>query len=148
MNVEELAGEHPGGSSHLRELTWAECEKLLQQHVVGRVGFCGAAGPLIVPVNYRFYTGQVVFRTSPYGMLSELMRRTPVAFEIDGIDEPAETGWDVLGRGFAEAVTLDHHLTQLWSSGPVPWAKGTRNLFIAITLTTLTGRVIRGAFAD
>lgn len=148
MNVEELAAELPGDSNHLRELTWPECEDLLQKHVVGRVGFCGAAGPLILPVNYRIYTGQVVFRTSPYGMLSELRRRTPVAFEIDGIDEPAETGWDVLGRGFAEAITLDHPLVQLWSSGPVPWAKGTRNLFVAITLTSLTGRVIRAAFAD
>ena len=143
--------EHGGltrGSSHFRELTRAECEEWLQEHVVGRVGFCGAAGPLILPVNYRVHTGQVVFRTSAYGLLSELRRRTPVAFEIDGIDEPAETGWDVLGRGTAEAVMHDHVLTELWGSGPIPWAKGTRNLFIAITLTSLTGRVIRGPFAD
>ncbi|HYI55363.1 MAG TPA: pyridoxamine 5'-phosphate oxidase family protein, partial [Microlunatus sp.] len=124
------------------------CEELLQKHVVGRVGFCGAAGPVILPVNYRVHTGQVVFRTSAYGLLSELRRRTPVAFEIDGIDEPAETGWDVLGRGTAEAVMHDHVLTELWGSGPIPWAKGTRNMFIAITLTSLTGRVIRGPFAD
>ena len=34
--------------------------------------FCGAAGSLILPVNYRVHTGQVVFRTSAYGMLAEL----------------------------------------------------------------------------
>jgi len=147
MNDAEHGGL-PRGSSHFRELTRAECEERLQEHVVGRVGFCGAAGPLILPVNYRVHTGQVVFRTSAYGMLAELRRRTPVAFEIDGIDEPAETGWDVLGRGTAEAVTHDHLLTDLWGSGPIPWAKGTRNMFIAITLTSLTGRVIRGPFAD
>jgi len=147
MNDAEDGGL-PRGSSHFRELTRAECEERLQEHVVGRVGFCGAAGPLILPVNYRVHTGQVVFRTSAYGMLAELRRRTPVAFEIDGIDEPAETGWDVLGRGTAEAVMHDHVLTELWGSGPIPWAKGTRNLFIAITLTSLTGRVIRGPFAD
>ena len=60
----------PRGSSHFRELTRSECEALLQKHVVGRVGFCGAAGPLILPVNYRVHAGQVVFRTSAYGMLS------------------------------------------------------------------------------
>jgi uncharacterized protein len=147
MNDAEHGGL-PRGSSHFRELTRAECEERLQEHVVGRVGFCGAAGPLILPVNYRVHTGQVVFRTSAYGMLAELRRRTPVAFEIDGIDEPAETGWDVLGRGTAEAVMHDHLLTELWGSGPIPWAKGTRNMFIAITLTSLTGRVIRGPFAD
>ena len=147
MNDAEHGGL-PRGSSHFRELTRSECEELLQEHVVGRVGFCGAAGPLILPVNYRVHTGQVVFRTSAYGMLAELRRRTPVAFEIDGIDEPAETGWDVLGRGTAEGVTHDRLLTELWGSGPIPWAKGTRNMFIAITLTSLTGRVIRGPFAD
>ena len=147
MNVDDSGGS-PRGSSHFRELTRSECEERLQEHVVGRVGFCGAAGPLILPVNYRIHTGQVVFRTSAYGPLAELRRRTPVAFEIDGIDEPAETGWDVLGRGTAEAVMHDHLLTELWGSGPIPWAKGTRNMFIAITLTSLTGRVIRGPFAD
>jgi len=147
MNVDDLGGL-PRGSSHFRELTRSECEELLQQHVVGRVGFCGGAGPLILPVNYRVHTDQVVFRTSAYGMLAELRRRTPVAFEIDGIDESAETGWDVLGRGTAEGVVEDHLLTELWGSGPIPWAKGTRNMFIAITLTSLTGRVVRGPFAD
>jgi len=144
----DLAGTRAPGPSHLRDLSRAACEQLLSEHVVGRVGFCGAAGPVIVPVNYRLYDEQVVFRTSPYGMLSELRRRTPVAFEVDGIDEPAETGWDVLGCGFAEAVTGDYPLSQLWRTGPTPWAAGTRSLFIAITLTTLSGRSVRGPFAD
>jgi hypothetical protein len=148
VNVEELAGGWPHGSSHFEELTQVQCEELLQQHVVGRVAFCGTAGPLILPVNYRVSTGQIVFRTSPYGVLSELRRRTAVAFEIDGVDESAEMGWDVLGLGFAEAVTSEHSVNQLWRDGPVPWAKGSRNLFVAITLTSLTGRVVRGAFAD
>lgn len=135
-------------SSHLVDLSRSECEERLGQHVVGRVGFCGAAGPVIVPVNYRMANGQVVFRTSPYGMLAPLQRRTAVAFEVDGIDESAATGWDVLARGFAEAVTNDHSLAQLWQSGPVPWARGVRNLFIAITVEELTGRMVRGPFVD
>ena len=48
MNDDEHGGL-PRGSSHFRELTRAECEERLQEHVVGRVGFCGAAGPLILP---------------------------------------------------------------------------------------------------
>ena len=50
--------------------------------------------------------------------------------------------------GYAEAVTGDHQLSQLWRTGPTPWAAGTRSLFIAITLTTLSGRSVRGPFAD
>ena len=148
MDEADPAGARPTGSSHLRDLPRSACEELLGQHIVGRVAFCGAAGPVILPVNYRLHNEQVVFRTSPYGTLSELRRRTPVAFEIDGIDESAATGWDVLGCGFAEAVTGDHTLSQLWRTGPIPWAAGTRSLFIAITLTSLSGRTVRGAFAD
>lgn len=37
MNVDEPGGL-PRGSSHFRELTRPECEELLQNHVVGRVG--------------------------------------------------------------------------------------------------------------
>lgn len=148
MNADQPTGAGESGSSHLVDLSRSACEELLSQHVVGRVGFCGAAGPLILPVNYRIYNDQIVFRTSPYGMLSELRQRTPVAFEVDGIDESAERGWDVLGRGFAEGVTMDYPLTQLWQKGPIPWASGVRNLFIAITLESLTGRVVRGPFVD
>lgn len=148
MDTEQVAGEPVHGPGHFEELSRSECEALLQEHVVGRVGFCGGAGPLIVPVNYRLCAGQIVFRTSPYGMLAELRRRTPVAFEVDGIDERAERGWDVLALGSAEAVTQDHTLAELWRSGPVPWAKGTRTLFVAITPTSITGRVVRGAFVD
>ncbi|HEY5978484.1 MAG TPA: pyridoxamine 5'-phosphate oxidase family protein [Microlunatus sp.] len=147
MNVEEITGI-PGGSGHLVELSRSACDALLKRHAVGRVGFCGGAGPVILPVNYRLYNDQIVFRTSPSGTLSELCRRTPVAFEIDGIDEAAVSGWDVLGRGFAESVRLEFPLTQLWRSGPAPWAAGTRNVFIAITLSSVTGRYVRGPFAD
>ena len=148
MNDEDLAGTSPPGPSHLRDLSRSACEELLRQHIVGRVAFCGAAGPVILPVNYRLYNEQVVFRTSPYGTLSELRRRTRTAFEIDDIDESAGAGWDVLGCGFAEAVTGDHPLNQLWRTGPIPWAAGTRSLFIAITLTSLSGRTVRTPFAD
>ena len=37
-------------------------------------------------VNYALHVGAVVFRTTPYGPLSVLVRRTPVAFEVDHID--------------------------------------------------------------
>ena len=148
MSEGDLAGIRGPSSSHLRELSRSACEQLLSQHVVGRVGFCSAGGPVILPVNYRLYNEQVVLRTSPYGLISELRRRTPVAFEVDDIDERAETGWDVLGRGFAEAVTGDHPLNQLWRTVPAPWAAGTRSLFIAITLTSLSGRIVRAHPAD
>ena len=65
------------------ELSEAECKQLLTQHTAGRVGFMAAEGPQILPVTYQYRAGSVIFRTSPYGPLAGLVRRTSVAFEID-----------------------------------------------------------------
>jgi hypothetical protein len=46
-------------------------------------------------VTYTYYAKTIVFRTSPYGVLSSLERHTRVAFEIDDIDEERESGWSV-----------------------------------------------------
>jgi nitroimidazol reductase NimA-like FMN-containing flavoprotein (pyridoxamine 5'-phosphate oxidase superfamily) len=129
----------------LSTLSRARCEELLAQHELGRVGVAAADGPLILPVNYRFRAGRVVFRTSPYGPLAGLSERTRVAFEVDSIDESGAEGWSVLVRGSATGVTGDHDLARLWASGPQPWAPGSRTLFISIEPTSITGRAVQGS---
>lgn len=135
-------------TSNFSELSRSECERLLAEHSVGRVGLSAPTGPQILPVTYAYYGKTVVFRTSPYGVLSSLERHTRVAFEIDDIDEERESGWSVLVLGSAERVTQQYTLSTLWKEGPVPWASGTRNLFIAITPDSITGRSVRAPFAD
>ena len=124
------------------ELSKAACEELLAQHSAGRIGFVAPEGPQILPVTYQYRNGNVIFRTSPVSVLSSLARRTSVAFEIDEIDEQKHTGWSVLVLGFAQAMTHDYLLTSAWETGPVPWAEGTRNLFIEITPRTISGRSV------
>ena len=131
-----------GSAGQFGELTLAECERLLAVHRAGRVGLNAPAGPQILPVTYAYHAKAIVFRTSPYGVLSSLGPHTRVAFEIDDIDEERETGWSVLVLGSAERVTEEHTLSSLWKDGPVPWAEGTRNLFIMITPETITGRTV------
>ena len=97
-------------------------------------------------MNYRFWTGRVVFRTSAYGPLAGLSARTSVAFEVDAIDEASAEGWSVLVRGFARGVTHDHDLTRLWAKGPQPWASGSRTLMIAIEPTEISGRAVHGSW--
>lgn len=135
-------------SSHFEALPEVRCKELLAQHTAGRIGWNAADGPHILPVTYAYYNSQIVFRTSPHGVLSALERRTPVAFEIDEIDEAACAGWNVLVRGSAEAVTHRYELASLWREGPVPWAQGVRTVFIAITPRTIAGRAVRGPFTD
>lgn len=140
--------EESRSTSNFAELSRSECERLLAEHTVGRVGLSAPSGPQILPVTYAYYGKTVVFRTSPYGVLSSLERHTRVAFEIDDIDEERHSGWSVLVLGSAERVTQQYTLSTLWKEGPVPWASGTRNLFIAITPDSITGRSVRAPFAD
>ena len=135
--------EDSRNSVPLRELSRDECERLLREHTVGRVAWNAADGPLLLPVNYAYYNRPIVFRTMPYGVMSQLARRTYVAFEIDGVDEEVRTGWSVLVRGPAERVMEAYDLVELWTkSGPVPWAVGERTMHIAITPRTITGREV------
>jgi uncharacterized protein len=131
-------------SSNFAELSEADCKELLEQHTAGRIGFMAPEGPQILPVTYQYRNGSVIFRTSPVGPLAELVRRTSVAFEIDGIDEQDKSGWSVLVLGFAEAMAHNYLLTSAWETGPVPWADGVRNLFIEIKPRKISGRAVRG----
>jgi nitroimidazol reductase NimA-like FMN-containing flavoprotein (pyridoxamine 5'-phosphate oxidase superfamily) len=135
--------EDSRNSAPLRELSRDECERRLSEHTVGRVAWNAADGPQLLPVNYAYYNRTIVFRTMPYGVMSQLARRTNVAFEIDGVDEEARTGWSVQVRGPAERVMQAYDLVELWTKvGPVPWAAGERTLHIAITPRTITGREV------
>ena len=72
-----------------------------------------------------------------------------VAFEIDEIDKEAGTGWSVVARGPAHAVTSPQVLSSLWKlNGVVPWATGSRNLFISIDPLSIGGRTVRAPFAQ
>jgi hypothetical protein len=60
-------------------------------------------------------------------VLSELVRPTDVAVEIDGLDEQHRIGWSVMVRGRAQAVAEPASLTPLWTvDGVVPSAPGIR----------------------
>lgn len=138
-----------GTESSFQELPEARCRELLASHKTGRVAWNAPDGPQVLPVSYAMDVGNVVFRTSPHGALSDLRGRTNVAFEIDEIDAEHGTGWSVVVRGNAQAVVQARHLERLWSEElTVPWAAGTRNLFIAITPRTVTGRIVHAPWSS
>lgn len=122
-------------------MTEQQCRELLQQCNVGRVAWQAADGPQILPVTYVWHNDSVIFRTSPYGLLSELVRPTDVALEIDELDQSRHSGWSVAVHGRAEAVAEPADVSSLWGVvNLVPWAPGGRNLFIRIVPRRLTGR--------
>jgi uncharacterized protein len=126
-------------------LTRDQCRELLAEHHVGRVAWTAADGLQLLPVSYAFTQGSVFFRTSPYGVLSELVRPSEVIFEIDELDPDTRTGWSVVVVGRAQAVAEPRDLIHLWTvDGIQPWAPGIRTLFIEVTPRQITGRRFRG----
>ena len=134
----------PPVSSRPRELTPQECQERLASAAMGRVAWSAGGLQYILPVSYAMHVGNVVFRTSPYGALAHLKHRTNVAFEIDQVDQAAGTGWSVVVQGSADGVALSQELVALWArSDIVPWAPGTRNVFIAIVPQIISGRTVQ-----
>ncbi len=135
-------------SRFVGELTYAECQARLTSATMGRVAWSVGTVVNILPVSYAMHVGKVVFRTSPYGALAHLERRTNVAFEIDSVDIAAGTGWSVVVQGHAQAVVMSAELTVLWErSDIVPWAPATRNVFISISPHHISGRRLQAPFA-
>lgn len=134
----------PGASQRrFTSLPATECHALLRGHTVGRVGWNASDGPQILPVTYLVRDDVIIFRTAPYGALSELRNAQRIAFEADDFDVVNRTGWTVLVRGMIQAAQNPDELAQLWTrQEPIPWAPGGRNLVLAITPDHVTGRVI------
>ena len=126
-----------------RRLPASECLHLLTATQVGRVAWNSAQGPQVLPVAYAIHDKRIVFRTSARGPLAELADPHLVAFEVDAFDEVMRTGWSVVARGESAAVKEPEDLRDLWGQADlVPWAAGSRNLFIRINPDVVTGRML------
>jgi nitroimidazol reductase NimA-like FMN-containing flavoprotein (pyridoxamine 5'-phosphate oxidase superfamily) len=124
-------------------LSSEECRRRLEGGSIGRVAWNTVDGPQVLPVTYAVHNDAVVFRTAAYGPLADLRHVRRVAFEIDEFDAESRTGWSVVVVGQSRAAAKAAELVELWSQAdPVPWAPGTRNLFIEIRIDQLSGRSI------
>lgn len=106
-------------AGELVALERAECFALLGEQRVGRFAVVDRDDlPFVVPVNYVMACETVLFRTHP-GTKLDALRRRPVAFQVDSIDETRRTGWSVLVQGVAhEAAPHD-----LDGADPEPWTE-------------------------
>lgn len=103
----------------LVELERADCLALLGERRVGRFAVVDRHDlPFVVPVNYVLSGDTVLFRTHP-GTKLDALRRRPVAFQVDSIDEARRTGWSVLVQGVAHEAS-PHDLV---AADPEPWTE-------------------------
>lgn len=127
--------------ARVRELAFDDCVRLLEAGIVGRVAVMTPYGPQINPLNYTVADHAVIVATSPYSALGTYGTGAVVAFEVDHVDLHTRTAWSVVLRG--RAAALDGRAAVRWRERadiPRPWADGSRNLFLRIPWTELSGR--------
>ena len=145
-----MAGDTPGAAKPAVELLdEAECLRLISAGGVGRIGYTGRFGPIVVPVNYALHEGTIVFRTGQNSPMGEDLRtgiehaESKVAFEIDEISPATREGWSILVQGGAHPVDSETERASVMQSGVEPWAGGEKELFVRVIPTRITGRRIR-----
>jgi nitroimidazol reductase NimA-like FMN-containing flavoprotein (pyridoxamine 5'-phosphate oxidase superfamily) len=132
----------------VEELDEAECLRLVGQLDVGRIAFTGRFGLTVLPVNYRLHEGGVVFRTGQGSPMDEDLRtglqhgEYQVAFEVDQIDAGMREGWSVLITGPAHHVESAEERAEVARSGVAAWTGGSKEQFMRIRPTRISGRHI------
>jgi len=127
--------------------TWAsaatldrdECTRLLTSARVWRVGMCTPDGPVVLPVNYLYLDGAILFRTQLDSALAAGTQEGTVAFEVDELDDRLQSGWSVLVVGRAEHLQ-GQEMRDVFGRLDEPWAPGSRPLLARIECSTVTGR--------
>jgi nitroimidazol reductase NimA-like FMN-containing flavoprotein (pyridoxamine 5'-phosphate oxidase superfamily) len=131
------------------ELGEAECVRLIAAGGIGRLAFSGSWDLTVLPVNYKFYEGAILFRTAQHGSADEDLRtgiahaEYRVAFEVDDFDPVACEGWSVLVRGPAHHLDSESERARAAQAGVEPWPGGEREHFISIKPARITGRRVR-----
>ena len=135
----------------IEELNEAESLRLIAPGGVGRIAYVSRFGPAVLPVNYKWHDGAIVFRTTRHSALDEDLQtgiaggEYMVAFEIDELDFAGRQGWSVLIQGPAHHVEAEAERRAAEQAGVEPWAGGRRELFLRIVPHRITGRRIKPA---
>jgi uncharacterized protein len=127
-----------------------ECLALLAATNFGRIVVATGEGPPAVrPVNYTFDSASqsVVFRTVRGSKFQALVQAAEAAFEIDGTDPEAHTGWSMIVSGVTEEITSRAELERLAQSVVPSWAPSEKPFWMRLRAYTVSGRRIGPASA-
>jgi hypothetical protein len=145
----EPAGDPTIRDPEVEQLDEAECWRLISAGGVGRLAYSGRFGVAVLPAIYKVHEGGIVFRIA-LGSPTDVDLRTGirgadyrVAVEIDDVGKDAQEGWFVFVQGAAHHMDSDDDRASVAASGVQPWDAGTREHFVRITPTFITGRRIR-----
>jgi uncharacterized protein len=133
------------GRGWVEHLSPEQCWERLARSAIGRVGVLVDSAPEVYPVTFIVDGRSVVFRTGAGTKLRGIDRSPSVCLEVDGVDEAGQTGWSVLVKGRAAEVGDAEDLLELRALPLRSWAAGTKEHWIRIRPSEVTGRCIHGS---
>jgi nitroimidazol reductase NimA-like FMN-containing flavoprotein (pyridoxamine 5'-phosphate oxidase superfamily) len=114
---------------------------MLESASVGRVGLSVDALPVVLPVNFAVFEGDIVFRTVVGTKFHAAAAGAILAFEVDGYDAAGRSGWSVLVQGLSEAISNEADLKAVKELEIDPWAvDGSADRYVRIRAAKVTGR--------
>ncbi len=119
-----------------------DCWRLMAGSTVGRLAVSVANRPDIFPVNYAVDDRSVVISTDAGTKLAAAVLGRAVAFEVDGLDAEAHTGWSIVVHGHAEEIEGVIERIAAGDLGIKTWAERDKERFVRIVPTEITGRRI------
>ena len=130
--------------SEMDNLLAPECYQLLAGRSIGRLGVVADGFPMIIPVSYALDRGTIVIRTAPGSVIAR-SDGADVAFQVDDLNLESHSGWSVLARGRAAALTpvqTAELIARISPTAVAPWAPGDRMLWMRIVPQDIAGRRI------
>lgn len=129
----------PTEAPPVRKLTTEECLRRLREGGVGRLAMRTEGAPEIRPVNFVLDDGRLIVRTGEGSVMRAAKAAEAAGFEVDGVDRLEHTGWSVVVTGKLRALATNAELLAL----PLrPWADGTRDRFVTLSLDRVSGITI------
>jgi len=119
-----------------------ECRELLGTRVIGRIGVTVNALPVVLPVNYQLYDGQLIIQTERETRLADATHNTVVAFEVDNVDGDGSGGWSVAITGIANEITDPDVIDQLRHLPFSRWVRNEDDRYVSISFDLMSGRRI------
>lgn len=117
-----------------------EWMRLVRTTSVGRLILTEHALPAVHIVEFRWWRGDIVIRTSGPTALEAVSRNRIVAFETDELDTDQQCGWSVTVVGHAQVIGDAPDVMELSDIFARSSAGSRRDYFVRIKTEKVTGR--------
>ena len=119
-------------------LSRSNCLQLLGQAQIGRIALSMGALPVVMPVNFAVFDGDILIWIARDTKLDRAASGAVVAFEIDGIEPGTQSGWSVLIQGMAQEITDEDEVRGARAVLLGPWV-GPDDHYLRVSANRVSG---------